>query len=664
MNPLATHLSALQFELAMAVSSSLELDVMLQTVAGVLLRRLDLRRVRIFRDLETSELVLSIPSRPAREREDLWTKRAELPGFGYLIMDRREPLPEQVLRALMPLNERIGRVARACLQHAELRFRELQFTNLAANLPEVLCDFSLDEKGRLSFLYVSPRAVDILELEPSEMCSSVDTFITRVHPEDVGALKDAWQHAAQTDGPLEQAIRIRTTNGERHLVFAGEKQPLNRERWSGFIQDVTARYRTMALEREANRLRTTLQLSKVHRHYNRRRQELLGLSLRLARTDSREELLRILGDHIPDLCIATRTTLYERLGDGSGRFTHISTDKPPPARWVSKTQPVAKVYETDLASSAIGACLRERRLISSHDSNDFDDWAVLRQQGFQHFVVVPLVDGEDILGTLNFCLANTPNQAHLEWLSQVGANIASHLVIIDTRAMLRDLAQDLELRVRERTRDLSEALEEKETLLREIHHRVKNNLQIISSLLMLQSREAPEATQPTLLTSANRVRSMALVHQQLYGVESLARIDIGSYARALATSLKASLAPAADLQITTEPVEVTIRTAVGLILNELLTNAIKYSQAGPIGLQIRAEANQISVAVQNVGQLPPGFDPFRQGGMGLQIVRSLVRPLRGTLSVSDTQQITFTLTCPTEQMGQSSQPVAQAEQVS
>jgi two-component sensor histidine kinase len=207
-------------------------------------------------------------------------------------------------------------------------------------------------------------------------------------------------------------------------------------------------------------------------------------------------------------------------------------------------------------------------------------------------------------------------------------------------------------------------LSEKETLLREIHHRVKNNLQIISSLLMLQSEQMrSDSARKLLEESVFRVRSMALIHQQLYGVESLARIDFGDYARTLAESLRGALAPHARLRVDASRVEITVETAVplGLILNELLTNAFKYGlpdrttgDAPPIGrtgegcdilVEVGLAEDCIWMAVTDSGRPPENFDPARTTSLGLELVRTLNRQLRGTLSFDVGRGSRFVLTC-------------------
>lgn len=200
------------------------------------------------------------------------------------------------------------------------------------------------------------------------------------------------------------------------------------------------------------------------------------------------------------------------------------------------------------------------------------------------------------------------------------------------------------------------SLAEKETLLKEIHHRVKNNLQIISSLLMLQRDQVKEPTQRQILVeSVYRVRSMALIHQQLYGVESLSKIDLGSYAGELARALGGALAPRARLRIHTEgdtSLGIDQAVPVGLILNELLTNALKYGQHethGPdefqaVDIHISGIDGSLRVQVSDNGPgLPEGFDLARPRGLGLELVRTLTRQLRGVIQVNPHAGASFEL---------------------
>jgi two-component sensor histidine kinase len=205
------------------------------------------------------------------------------------------------------------------------------------------------------------------------------------------------------------------------------------------------------------------------------------------------------------------------------------------------------------------------------------------------------------------------------------------------------------------------AVAEKETLLKEIHHRVKNNLQMVSSLLTLQLDQMPdERGRGLLLESVRRVRSMALIHQHLYGSLSLERIDLGSYARDLSETLRQALAPAARVVVEAQSVEISVDRAapVCLILNELLTNAFKYgaqraSGAGgeptgaDVAVRLRVDDRRVRLSVRDTGPgLPEGFDVRASSSLGLQLVTTLTRQLRGRLDTRNDGGAVFELDFP------------------
>ena len=191
---------------------------------------------------------------------------------------------------------------------------------------------------------------------------------------------------------------------------------------------------------------------------------------------------------------------------------------------------------------------------------------------------------------------------------------------------------------------LRNSLTEKELLLREIHHRVKNNLQIISSLLAMQSDGTSDATAQRLLeTSMHRVRSMALIHERLYRSTSLARIDFGDYAHALTISLFRSynITGAVELVVEAEALELNIETAVpcGLILNELVSNALKHAftdaPTGTLHVLLRREApGRFSLTVRDTGPgLSPYIDPENTASLGMRLVALLTKQIRGTFTI-------------------------------
>jgi PAS domain S-box-containing protein len=202
--------------------------------------------------------------------------------------------------------------------------------------------------------------------------------------------------------------------------------------------------------------------------------------------------------------------------------------------------------------------------------------------------------------------------------------------------------------------EASRSLAEREVLLKEVHHRVKNNLQIVSSLLGMQADRAttPEA-RVVIEESAHRVRSMALIHQLLYGGTDLARVDLGGYAHILAAELRGTLAPSAALKLDVDEANVTVEQAIpcGLILNELITNALKHGRSADgvhrLLVEVRGAPDAVVLVVADEGPgLPPDFTARRRSSLGMKIVDALVKQLGATLQVTSTGGTRFSLQVP------------------
>jgi PAS domain S-box-containing protein len=205
------------------------------------------------------------------------------------------------------------------------------------------------------------------------------------------------------------------------------------------------------------------------------------------------------------------------------------------------------------------------------------------------------------------------------------------------------------------TAALQASLREKEVLLREIHHRVKNNLQIISSLLNLQAGQfRDEQALEMFRDTQHRVRSMALIHEHLYRSGTLSRIDMAKYLQALASHLFHAYGAGARrirLAMTADPIPLSVDVAVpcGLIATELLTNALKYAytqgQDGEIRVALHDGPDHrvmLTVADDGVG-LPDALDLRATPTLGLQLVTTLTEQLGATLEVERGRGTAFTL---------------------
>ena len=199
------------------------------------------------------------------------------------------------------------------------------------------------------------------------------------------------------------------------------------------------------------------------------------------------------------------------------------------------------------------------------------------------------------------------------------------------------------------------ALQQKDLLLREVHHRVKNNLQVVHSLLDLQ---ALKITDPGLLTmlrdSQNRIRSMSLIHQTLYQSDDVARVDFERFLGSLMPQLMESYAVSTGkvkVEIQAANVKLPIHEAIpcGLIVNELVSNALKHgfdsTRQGSIEVLMAQQADrEVQLSVSNDGHpIPEALDIMRTGSLGLQLVNLLTQQLRGQLTVQRNNPTRFTI---------------------
>jgi two-component sensor histidine kinase len=202
---------------------------------------------------------------------------------------------------------------------------------------------------------------------------------------------------------------------------------------------------------------------------------------------------------------------------------------------------------------------------------------------------------------------------------------------------------------------LKTSLREKEMLIKEIHHRVKNNLQVISSLLGLQAHTIGDSRlRAPLEESQARIQTMALIHQQLYRSGNLAQIDFAEYLRDLATRVVRSSRVGQghlSLEISAEEVYFPIETAIpcGLLLHELLSNCVKHAFPGGRNGTIRVTlcrhlqgTHELTVRDDGVG-LPEGLDVHATVSLGLRLVHLLAAQLHGMLTFESRQGTTVTL---------------------
>ena len=207
---------------------------------------------------------------------------------------------------------------------------------------------------------------------------------------------------------------------------------------------------------------------------------------------------------------------------------------------------------------------------------------------------------------------------------------------------LRDMRQTLEELVAIRTAEITRQKDDKELLLKEIHHRVKNNLQVINSLLSIQSSYIDDENILSIFKkSQDRIKSMSLIHEKMYQSADLAHIDITEYINLLAGNLIRSYSIdkhiSLDLQITVDKLSIDTLIPMGLIINELITNSIKYAfdgkTAGKISVLLgKTEDRRYKLIVSDNGQgIKTDASITKPSTMGMELIRILVEQIDGTI---------------------------------
>lgn len=278
---------------------------------------------------------------------------------------------------------------------------------------------------------------------------------------------------------------------------------------------------------------------------------------------------------------------------------------------------------------------------------------------------VPLKVKDKIIGVLQVMdsSVNRFDETHINILETLALSAA---ISIENARLYREAQQEIAERkkveesLRESEEKIKSSLQEKELLLKEIHHRVKNNMQIISSLLNLQSRHiSDDAARSLFQDSQNRIHSIALVHEKLYQSGDLARINFNEYIQSLTRHLFRSYK--------VNPKLITIKTNIrdifltvdiampcSLIISELVSNALKYAFPDERGGEVQIDFTirddgwySMTIGDNGIG-LPENIDIEKTETLGMQLLNTLSRQLRGEFALSRTEGTTFTITFPGE----------------
>ncbi|MEN6293724.1 MAG: histidine kinase dimerization/phosphoacceptor domain -containing protein [Methanobacterium sp.] len=253
-----------------------------------------------------------------------------------------------------------------------------------------------------------------------------------------------------------------------------------------------------------------------------------------------------------------------------------------------------------------------------------------KPNGICSLMDVPIWLEGELLGVL---CHETFKTRHWKFEEQDFVSSLANLISLGLEASRRKKAEE----------DLKASLKEKEILMKEIHHRAKNNLTIISSLLNLQSRHINDKEALGVFReSQNRARSMALIHEKLYRSDNLRKIDFGEYIRSLTieifNSYRASQGIELNMDISNIDLDINTAVPLALIVNEIVTNSLKYAfpdkKTGNVSVRFAKNADEMQLIVEDNGIGFPGDLDFRNtNSLGMQLVTSLTDQIKGSIKL-------------------------------
>jgi PAS domain S-box-containing protein len=261
-------------------------------------------------------------------------------------------------------------------------------------------------------------------------------------------------------------------------------------------------------------------------------------------------------------------------------------------------------------------------------------------------IYAKVLNGERIFNTEEYKLTTGATLYHETTFNPIFSNDK----ILGISIFSRDITER-----KNKERELEIALKEKELLLAEIHHRVKNNLAIISGFLQLEEFNAPnEEVKEILRESKARIKTTALVHELLYKNESLSKISIATFLSDLLQLIKVSFEPQnSNISIVTDIYETNLdleqAIPLGLILNELVVNSYKHAfktkRIGEIFIGLRGDEKNLMLIISDNGDgFPPGFDFFKSTNTGCVLVKTFVEQLNGNFEINTEKGTKYLMT--------------------
>lgn len=492
----------------------------------------------------------------------------------------------------------------------EEEYRESQrfLTTLISNLPGYVYRCTSKE-GSWYVEYASDGIFELTGYKPQDMLENPSLYSTLVHPDDSSIQAKVVLDSIKNRKPYQIVYRIHTSNGTEKWVWEQGRgvysEDGNLVATEGFITDITSKKRV-----EEELINRNIELSILNQ---------IGQSL--SKLAEPSEIMNILFSTIGRLFDANNfyLALYDDERSTISFPIYIIGGK------------VIETSERKYSNGVTEYVIRSRKplLINLDVLLKFKELGIsMIGKECKSIMSAPLLAGDKVIGVITLQDYNSENK-YSESQLEILTTIASQAGVAMQNARLFE--------------EVRKSLREKDVLLQEVHHRVKNNLQIMSSLVKLQAQHVGDTpTKDILKESENRIRSMAIVHTKLYNSKDYEVIDFADYVRSLTESYHTSYGMKLKrirVNLNIRDILLNIDTAIpcGLIINELVTNAIKHafngSDGGVISISMTGKDNgPFTMTVSDNGAgLPAGFDVRTSKTLGLELVTLLTNQLNGKL---------------------------------
>lgn len=499
-------------------------------------------------------------------------------------------------------------------KNKERDFHESQrfLSTLISNLPGYV--YRVNKEGdQWSIQYISEGVYDLTGHKPDELIrNKVLYYAMMVNESDKALGRDIISKALANKKPYQISYRISTADGRIKWVWEQGRGVYNEndelEATEGFVTDITEK---KLFEEEI--LKKNNELSAIY-HFGRT----------LSRLAEPAILLEDIGNMLVKLF--TRENIYLALYDETANMISYPFYYTVNERKEIESRPFGSRFTEFIIKTKKGIILNENVP------------ATLKLMGIEHdehearsLIAIPMIAGEKVLGVItiqDYSYENSFTQGQLELLTTIGAQAA---IALENSYLYSEVTK---------------SLKEKELLLQEVHHRVKNNLQVMSSLIKLQSRYIKDEKMLEILKeTGGRIQSMAIVHTKIYNSKDYEFIQFGEYARNLIENFQTTYGYKlrnVRFDIDIGDLKLNIDTAIpcGLIINELVSNAVKYAfpdgRAGTITVAVKhLKDNFYNLIVNDDGiGVTEGVDIKKSDSLGIQLVTLLSRQLNGSIEVN------------------------------